>query len=70
MFAVPSAYLIDRHGCGVYLMLASNFLRCLANDRSTFSLVCVHVSFVLNGCAGPICSSMASKPHFVSLHRY
>lgn len=67
VFAVPSAYLIDRHGvrlstaCGVYLMLASNFLRCLANDRSTVSLVCVHVSFILNGCAGPICSSMASK---------
>jgi len=67
VFAIPTAWLIDRHGIrwptglGVLLMLASNLMRCFANDASLTSQILVHLSFVLNGIVGPVSSSMASK---------
>lgn len=65
--AFPVMWSMDRHGIrltvlsGVLLCVASNVMRCFANDSSLGSLVLIHVSFALNACAGPAAMAVPSK---------
>ena len=66
-FAFPVMWHMDRHGIrgtvlvGIALVVASNVMRCFANDASVASIAIVHVSFMLNGIAGPVAMAVPSK---------
>ena len=67
VFAVPSMWALDRLGCRapvlacVALMLACNALRFAARDGSLVSVVCVHLSMVLDAIVGPVVMAAPSK---------
>ena len=64
---LPFAWHLDRYGArfsvlvSLWLVMASQVLRCFATDASTVSLVLVHVSFILNALAGPIAMGACSR---------
>lgn len=66
-FALPVMWHMDRHGIrgtvlsGIVLVVAANVMRCFANDSSLASIVIVHLSFTLNGIAGPVAMAVPSK---------
>jgi hypothetical protein len=66
-FAVFFSWSIDKHGCrvataiSVFLVLASCLSRVFANDSSPLSLFLLHLSFILNGTAGPVAMALPSK---------
>jgi FLVCR family MFS transporter len=67
LFAIPFMWTLDRHGIrpavfiGIFCVLVSAVLRCMANDSSTTSVVFIHLSYMLNGMAGPVAMAVPSR---------
>jgi FLVCR family MFS transporter len=66
LFSLPIMYWVDTRGLrwpvlvSCFALFVCNGMRLFANDASMFSLVFVHVSFILNSVVGPIATGVAT----------